>query len=147
MKKLMHEDQLLDERWRAGVIEEILGSENVNRKRELRKRYEIYKDQVKKYVKKNLEDSGLKPQTIQEMMARASNVSVCKKIVNKLARAYLGGVSRNTDDETSDLQVSAYASLLNWDQGQKKSDRYRELYKNCAIQIIPERDSVESDRA
>lgn len=145
--KIFDEDQILDINFRKKVIEEITGHENIARKKEARKRYDVYKDRSTKYVKERLENEGLESSTVNSMMNRASNISICKKIVNKLARAYLGGAKRETGEDSSDIQVQAYSKLLNFDQKQKKSDKYRELYKNCAIQFIPEIDSVETGRA
>lgn len=137
--KLRSEQDLLDPKIRANVIAEITSSENVNRRNEYLKRYEIYKDLTSKWVIKSLQEEGLKRETIALMSTRASNVSIARKIVNKLARTYVGGVSRETSNGTgTNIQLDELAQLLDFDQKQKKSDRYRELYKNCAIQFVPE---------
>jgi len=145
--KLFEENQILDPEYRKQVIAEILGAENVQRKREMRKRYEVYKDQAMKYVAEKLSNEGLEAETVVQMVNRASNISLCRKVVDKLARAYIGGVNRITKDEISDAQVQEMGDLMNFDQKQKKSDKYRELYKNCAIQFVPELDQVESSQA
>jgi hypothetical protein len=144
--KIHNEDQLLDETYRAQVISEILGSKNVARKKEARRRYDIYKDKTPKYIRERLDNEGLQESTVNQMMNRCSNIPVCKTVVNKKARSYIGGVNRETEVESSNIQIQEYSKLVNFDQKQKKADRFRELYKNCSIQIVPEIDRIESER-
>jgi hypothetical protein len=143
--RLENENQILDENFRKLVIKELSSPENLNRKREAVKRYEIYKDQVKKYVAEGLHAEGLKPETIQQMLNRAGNLSLCRKVVNKLARTYSGGVSRETflpgsmeSNEGSNTQISELARLMCFDEQMRKGDRYRELQKNMMFQVVPE---------
>jgi hypothetical protein len=108
------------------------------------KRYEIYKDKMKKYVVEKLQNDGLKPKTLAQMSNRASNINIAKKIVGKLARTYAGGVSRSTGEDTSTEQVSAIAQILEIDQKMKKADRYLELANNCIVLTLPEANESES---
>lgn len=137
--KLYSEEQLLDEDFRKRVISEIMGSENVARKKEHLKRREIYKDKTVKWVVDKLAQEGLKAETIALMKNRASNISICKKIVDKLARTYKGGVIRTADQENYTDIISEITRLLDFDQKQKKIDKYLELHKNCVDYIVPER--------
>lgn len=136
--KLFFEDQILDAKFRKQVIDEITAPENIERKREYLKRYEIYKDKTKKWVKKALLDEGLEPETVVQMVNRGSNVSICRKVVNKLARTYSGGVERQAEVDEVSNQIHEYARLLSFDEKMRKGDRYRELHKNCLFQIVPE---------
>lgn len=136
--KLKSEKQVLDQTFRAMVIKEILGPENIERKKESLKRYEIYKDNAVKYVIEGLEKEGLKPETIEQMRNRASNISLCRKVVNKLARTYSGGVNRDAQSEGTNVQISELERLLSFNEKMKKGDRYRELQKNMMFQVVPE---------
>lgn len=129
---------------RKQILDEIKATENVARKQEYLKRYDIYKDNTKKHVINGLVAEGLKPTTIAQMSNRAGNISICRKIINKKARAYSGGVQRNVDLEAVSAQVSELSRLLAFDLKMKKSDRYRELYKNTMLQLVPEIDLAES---
>jgi hypothetical protein len=142
--RLYNEDQILSQDYRAMVIKEIEGGENVARKREHLKRYEIYKDRTVKYVIEKLRRDGLREKTLNQMINRASNVSFCKKVVNKLARTYAGGVSRETNDELTTSQIMQLARLLETDAKMKKADRYRELSKNACVLTLPELNESES---
>ena len=142
MPKLVSEQQLLDPEFRQQVIAEITGAENVERKREFLKRYEVYKDKTKKYVIQRLMSEGMKQETVNLMSNRAANISICRKVVNKLARTYSGGVSRDTGQEDTNDQIENIARLLCFDQKMQKSDRYRELHKNTALMIVPEPDEL-----
>ena len=139
MMRLMREDQILSADFRRQVIKEITGNENIKRKNEHLKRHEIYKDKTSKYVIEKLKKEGLKDETVELMSNRAGNVSICRKIVDKLARTYLGGVQREVEaDETViNDQLSELSRLLCIDKKMKKADRYLELHKNCMIQVTP----------
>lgn len=137
--KMFSESDLDSLEFRQQVIKEIEGPENLRRKRDALKRYEIYKDQVKKWVVESLERDGFAPQTISQMMSRAANVSLLRKVVNKLARSYSQGVHREVVENAEDTQkINALARHLAFDDVMRKTDRYRELYKNCLVQIVPE---------
>lgn len=136
--KLTREQDVLELGFRRKVIEEILGTENVNRKNESLKRYDLYKDEVKKYVMESLKREGLKDETVHQMGNRCSNISICRKIVNKLARTYSGGVNRDTGNEATNIQLDSLTELLCFDEKMRKGDRYRELQKNMLFQIVPE---------
>lgn len=142
--KLFREEQILDLAFRQKVIEEITSGENLARKEEALKRHEIYRDNTVKWVIKQLEREGLKPETIAMMSNRAANISVCRKIVNKLARCYMGGVNRTAESDETTQQIDQLSRLLCLDQKLKKADRYRELFRNNLVQIIPEYCAIES---
>lgn len=138
--KLYSENDVLKLEFRQKVIKEIQAAENVDRKRDSLKRYEIYKDKIKKYVVEALATEGLKPSTIAQMSNRAANIAICRKVINKLARTYSGGVSRETsgNSQGQKAQVDDLARLLCFDEKMRKGDRYRELQKNMLFQIVPE---------
>lgn len=136
--KFIKEEQVLDPIFRSKVLKEIKSPENIDRKNEFLKRFEVYKDMTSKWVVRSLLREGLSPTTVSLMETRASNVSICKKVVDKLARAYLGGVTRETGDDAQDEQISELSRLLDFDQKMKKANRYLELYKNTLIQVVPE---------
>lgn len=138
--KIYSDRQILDFEFRVKVIKEIQESENVQRKLEALKRYDIYKDNTKKWVIEKLKNEGLHDATIELMANRSANVSICKKVINKMSRAYLGGVSRETDSEAQKLQLDELARSLNFNNSQKKADRFLNLYKNTAEAVLPQLD-------
>lgn len=135
---LVAEEEILELRVRKKIIDEITGPENVARKNEALKRYDIYRDNTVKWVIEKLSKEGLKAETLEQMSNRAANVSICRKIVNKLARCYVGGVQRTSDGEANQLALDSITKLLELDSKMKKADKYRELFKNAMIQIVPE---------
>lgn len=136
--KLYTEEQLLSPQIRKRIIQEIQGSNNIARKDEASKRHEVYKDQTVKWVMKKLQNEKLKPETLTLISNRASNISICKKIVNKLARAYSQGCSRETGNEDLNKRLEYLALLMNWDKMMKKADKYLRLQRNCMPWIMPE---------
>lgn len=137
--KIRSEEDLLNLDVRKKIIEDILGSENENRKMGELRRHEVYRDKIKKWVLHSLLNEGFKPETIAQMENRASNISICRKIVNKLAQTYIGGVERKVDDASSQLSIDALADELDVNTALKKSDRYRQLFKNTSVQVVARR--------
>src|SRR4051812_24091457 len=110
--KLFNEELLLNVKVRKEIITGINSPWNIARKNEAKKRHEVYKDNTVKFVLKKLQNEGLSPSTLQLMSNRASNISICKKIVHKLARSYEAGVIRETKDEATNQQISLLAMML-----------------------------------
>lgn len=144
MIKLINEDQLLDERFRKNIIKEITSDANVERKKKALKSYEIYKDLTKKWVIEAI-SKEFSQKTVEQMINRAANISICRKIVDKRAKAYSGGVERAIEgDEANTAKLKELADVLNFNQLMKKADRFSELLKNCEIQALYQNDPLES---
>lgn len=139
--KLKSEDQVLDIGFRKKVIAEIIDTENVNRKLEALRRYELYKGLIKKYVVEQLSKEGLQEETLVMMSNRAATVPILTKCVNKLARCYNSGVIRTSDEAQE--QLDALSNLLETDQRQKTKDKYRQLFKNCVTYVKPEKNDAD----
>lgn len=149
MIKLIKQDQILDKTFRMKVIEEILSNENSARKLEANRRYEIYKDKTVEWVVKKLKEEGLEEKTISLMKNRATNVSICRKIVDKKSQTYLGNVLREASIESEVAgtpQIKLLEDELEFNENSKKSDRWLELFKNTSTQIVPVLNQRASDR-
>lgn len=142
--KLAKDEELLNQEFRSRILAEISTPENIERKNFALRRHEIYRDRIKKWVMEALNKEGLSAKTLAQMENRAANISICKKVVNKLARLYVGSVIRKVDDKPSQLAIDDLTDVLCFDSKMKKADRYRQLFKNCLIRVMPEKDSVES---
>lgn len=131
------EEQILDAGFRKWAIENIIESdENIDRKKEAQKRYNIYKDKTDCYVKEIYKkEQG--ENALQEISYRCSNVSVGKSMVNKKAILYVNGVKRTVPDEDAQKQLDVVVDELNLNSVMKKVNRYEELFKNALLQIYP----------
>lgn len=144
MITLVSEADLLDITKRLEIIKQIQSDSNEARKAKKLKAYEIYKDLTKKWVIESILKEFTE-QTVNQMVARASNISLAKKIVNKKARCYSGGVTRTIEGEASTTEkMGELAKFLTFDQVMKKADRFSELLKNVLIQVIYRNDAVET---
>jgi hypothetical protein len=141
--KLIIEDQILDEGFRARVIKDIKSESNNARKNEAKKRYEVYKDNTVKYVMAKLQRELKDVNTLAIMENRAANISIGKKVINKLGRVYACPVTRETGSETVNNQIAELAKIMNFDQNQKKADRLTRLQKNTLVWFYP--DAVGAD--
>lgn len=141
---ITQEADILNAEVRKKVIAFINSGPNVDRKRQQLRSYEIYKDMSKKYVAQALERE-MEAKTLEEMQSRASNISILRKIINKKARVYKNGAMRpiekeelsETEAEVQQKAADSLYDLLNFNREMKKANRYLELQKNTAIQILP----------
>lgn len=139
----LKESQILDEGIRAKIIKEILdGGESFRRKSHFLKKHEIYRDKNKKWVIESLQKEGLRSETIAQMSNRASNISIARRIVNKLARNYVTPPGRSV--QSGEDAIEAWTDELDFNTKMKKADRYRELFRNTLVQVVPTKDTRES---
>lgn len=158
MTKFTDESQLLNEAFRKEVLKEIVnGRENLERKAQALRRHEIFRDQNKKWVMEAIKKEGFKPETVEQMRNRATNINVCGKIVKKLAQTYIGGVDRSVGepvtakDEKTGKQIKlpnpdqksieALVDELDFNTHMKTCDQYRQLQRNALIGCIPIKDT------
>lgn len=147
MTPFTNEDQLLNEDFRKEVIDEIVNSpENLERKANELRKHEIYRDQNSKWVMRGIEQEGFKKETVEQMRNRATNISICRRIVNKLSQTYTGGVDRVAEDEASQASMDSLCDELDLDTKLKKADRYRQLFRNTLLQVVPIPNRVETER-
>lgn len=138
MMRFTSEEDILNEEFRKQVIDEIVKSEeNRERKFQAVRRDEIYQDQSKKWVMHAVEKEGYKKETVEQIRNRATNISFAKKVVNKKARAYSGGVQRKTDVESDNESITKIEALLNVNTVMRKWDRKLELHRNALLKIVP----------
>lgn len=137
--QMTNDEQVLDEGFRKRIISEINGEENRQRKRLMAATWEIWRDQVRKYVLERLKAQGFRDDTLAIMNQRAANVNLFKKVVSKKARSYTKGVDRSVpDDKEGSADIDAVATALDLTGTMKRADRYRKAAKNCVLYIYPE---------
>lgn len=140
--QIQSQEEILDPAKRKQIIDEIIGQENRRRKNEAFKRYEVYKDQTWKYVISNLVKQ-FDPATVDEMAYSISNLSIARKMVDKLARVYSFGVTREVVDESGAVNVQATKALeelvqeMDFNSAMKKVNRFLKLQRNCMAYVKP----------
>ena len=134
--QIKSEADILDQGFRKKVIDEINAPFNLTRKAEAYKRYECFKDKTYKYVMELLLrqfDSS----TVYEMQYALTNISLVRKVVDKLARVYANGAVRTAEEEQYDKVVEDLATHLKMNQRMKKANRTFKLQKNLALYVRP----------
>lgn len=144
--KLQKEEDILLEDFRAMVIEEINGEENILRKKESKKKYDAYKDGIKQFVIERM-NQELSPETFKEIEQRTANVSIYRKIIDKKARVFKDGAKREVPESVEGAEavnnaVAFYVDELNHQSKMKKVNKYVELEKNCSYFITPYKDHM-----
>jgi len=135
--KISDETKILDIEFRKHVLKEIDGSENLARKDDALRRFDVFKDYIKYYMNQILEKE-LEPETISEMQSRTSPINILKKIVTKKARVYKNGVKRTfSKDQKAQDSIEDIYKYIRANMGFKKANRFLELIKNTIIFISP----------
>lgn len=134
--KFINEEMILDEKVRALLVKEIEGAENIKRKKEALKRYEILKDRIKKYILKNLLDE-LDPETVQDMQSRIATVNIYKKVVGKKARVYKTAPKRIAVNKADQKKLDDFVDAICLNVKMKKANRYLEAMLNTDVIVRP----------
>lgn len=137
--RIFNESQILDIEFRKNVIDEIESNENVKRKDQAKKRYEVYKDNTKQYVLEMMKSESQDKEIVNEIINRMANISFCKKIISKKAMVYKDGVKRTITeiDPIEQEKVDDIYDYVNMNSQMKKTNRYAELFKNAIVGILP----------
>lgn len=135
--RIKSEKELLDPKVRKTIIEEIESSEEQSRRDEAYKRQQCYRDQTKRFVVETLLNQ-FEQTTVNQMSYAISNISIIKKIIDKLARVYSNGVDR-TVGESEELTESLQdlTKKLDVDTQMKLVNRMLKLHKNTLLYIKP----------
>lgn len=139
--RIKNQDEILDIGVRKKIIEEIQSNENQQRKQEHFKRHMIYKDKTEYWVLDLLERQFDK-QTVYEMSYAISNISLVRKIIDKLARVYSNGATRVATMDSTPLpeytdNVQKLERLLCVNTKQKAINRFLKLHRNAACYVKP----------
>lgn len=136
MMRLKSEDEILNAETRKRIIEEIEGAENVHRRSQAFKWHEIWKNKSKQYVRALLHRM-LDQSTVHEMEYTLSNISITKKIIDKLAKVYSNGVERKYDGPEDTKRLATLEEKLEINMHMKTSNKLLKLMKNATVYIKP----------
>lgn len=136
------EEMILDKDVRIELIKEIEGAENIQRKREALKRYEILKDRIKKYILENLLEE-LDPETVKDMQSRIATVNIYKKVVSKKARVYRTAPKRKAVNPDHQEQLDDLVDAISLNVAMKKTNKYLEAMLNSDVFVRPIKDVTE----
>lgn len=140
--RLKNQDEILDAGIRKKIIEEIHGTENKERKNKHFKRHMLLKDQSEYYVL-DLLSRQFDQSTVREMFFAVSNISIYKKVIDKLARVYNFGCDRKAVNESgkeveaSTKSIQQLSKLLQINTKQKQANRILKAHKNAAMYLKP----------
>lgn len=135
--RIKKQSEILDLQTRKILIEEIEASENKARKREAFRRYQCYKDMTNRYVAQMLLDQ-FDVSTVIEMRYAIANISIVKKVIDKLAKVYSSGADRTiSDDQKATQTIEKLEKYLCINTEMKKTNRFLKLQKNLALYVKP----------
>lgn len=135
--QITNEAELLNISIRKQIIDEIRGSENQSRKMEAYRRYLCYRDQTDVFVKDQLLKQFDKS-TVDEMSYCIANISIIRKVIDKLARVYNYGVQREVvGDDKATESMEQIAKELDFNTEIRKENKFLKLQKNSAFYVKP----------
>lgn len=135
--RIKTEQDILKLEVRKAIIDEIKGSENQARKHEAYKRYLCYKDKTKDFVTEQLLKQ-FDQTTVEEMQYCVANVSLVRKIIDKLARVYNNGVKREIiNDEQATENLHSLEKELDFNSQIRTANKFLKLQKNLAFYVKP----------
>lgn len=135
--RIKNEAEILKPEIRKLIIEEIKGRENLTRKYQAYKRYQCYKDKTSHYVVELLLRQ-FDQDTVEEMRYALSNISIVKKVIDKLARVYSNGVERSiSDNPEATEKLKKLEKRLDVNTAVKKANRFLKLEKNVDLFVKP----------
>lgn len=134
--KITSEDDILEEETRKQIITEIEAGENQRRKSIAYKRREIWKDRTKDFVRELL-ILHLDSDTVAEMEYAMSNISIVRKIIDKLAKVYANGVQRAFDSDDVTQSLNRLERKLKATLQMKTVNKLLKLHRNALLYIKP----------
>lgn len=135
--RIKTEQDILKLEVRKAIIDEIKGSENQARKHEAYKRYLCYKDKTKDFVTEQLLKQ-FDQTTVEEMQYCVANVSLVRKIIDKLARVYNNGATREIiGDEQATENLHSLEKELDFNSQIRTANKFLKLQKNLAFYVKP----------
>jgi hypothetical protein len=122
---------------RKQIIDDIKSHENVKRKAESLKSYEIYNDNAKPYVYEKL--CHQLSQATANKMPVVSNLNVAKAVVNKEAQIYTDEPVRTYEDISAadELVLKEAYQDFGFNTILAKSNRYYKLRNQTFLQVVP----------
>ena len=134
--KIQSEEMLLNQEIRAALIEGFCSQKNELRKKKAHKAYDCLNDKTIKYVIEQLCQS-FSEETVEEMKGNVTNISILRKVVDKLAKVYANGISRSMPTTEQTMLVEEMAEYLSMDEHMKKGNRYIKAMKNALAYVRP----------
>lgn len=135
--RIQKETELLKPEVLKELVKDIEGVANKTRKFNSYRRYQCYKDKTHHYVYDMLLRQ-FDAITVDQMRYSLSNISIVKKVIDKLARVYSNGVERSIKgDDTATETLNKICKALDLDTNLKKTNRYLKLEKNIALFVKP----------
>lgn len=135
--RIKSQNELLDISVRAQIIEEIEGSEEQKRRDRAYMSQQCYRDQTRRFTIEELLNQ-FEQTTVNQMDYAISNISIVKKVIDKLARVYSYGVDRTIgEDKERTEALQKIASCLKMNTQMKLTNRMLKLHRNTALYIKP----------
>lgn len=138
----MANPNLLDQGVRRAVIDEINGNENITRKRNEQRKFDVYRERQDRYVIEKLE-SELSPKTV-ERMRKILSINVCKRIIDQKASIYRHAPERffvNASEREIEQLENLYR-VGDMNSHMRLSNAYFELSKQNVIYVIPKNGKI-----
>lgn len=144
----MANPNILDVAVRKKIIDDILGDENISRKRYEQRKFDIYRNRQAPYVIERLKDE-FSEKTVSRMR-KVLSINPCKRIVDQMGSIYATEPDRNfsgtagkqdgetsTSDEALEKQLEDLYHYCKVDPALRLANRYYKLCDQAALYVVP----------
>lgn len=132
---------LLSQVERKNIIQNIKSEENISRKREHQKRFDVFRERQDRYILERLERE-FSAQTLQTMR-KVLSINLVPRIIKEMSSIYTNEPIRSfarPGGEIKDTEVDQALALyeecnINWQM--QKANEFKNLHKQCALMAVP----------
>lgn len=117
------------------ILAEINSSEEIERRRESLKSYEIFEGRLHEYVLDGIKK--LYPKTWADY--NIADYNLHKKIIEKKSKSYIKPPNRKLDQEAETDKYKAILSDFSFDDTMKIVDQYKNQYRYCGLGVLRNR--------
>lgn len=130
---------LTDQAVRRSIIEEItVNEDNLSRKREAQKRFDVYRDRQDRYITEKLREE-FSNKTVDEMR-KVLSINISKKIIDEQASIFNSEPERLfTDASEKEIeQLENIYRINKINSSLSTSNKYFKLFKQSALMVVPQ---------
>ena len=117
------------------ILKEISSREDVHRRLESFKSYEIYEGRLHEYVREELK--LLYPKTWRDY--NVADYNIHKKIIDKKSKSYIRPPIRKLDRQEESDKFNSILEEFNFNDVMKVLDQYKNQYRYCGLGVIRDR--------
>ena len=142
MPLMLENLDVLDQSVRRDILKDINSSENISRKREAQRAFDIYRGRQDRYILERLQQE-FKLKTVQEMR-KILSINMSERIIDELSSIYKNPPERAYTDASpqEEEQMENQNEISKKNSKMKMANRYYNLNNFCDVLVIPKENEI-----